>query len=372
MKLKKYMMNLFWSVLKKLVLRKRNFFKTPQLKDKYKKILIVRNDHLGDLILSLPAIYAIRKAYPDAHISVMVNESFKDIFYFYPFVNSIISYNKNWPILEKIKFFLKIFILRFDLSIDICHGKTLEMALITFFSFIPARIGFNVCKHGFLFNYSVFLDSDNIFETDICFNIAKILPNVKEIGLEDIKFDKQERVKKDDILIGINIGVAKENFIKAWDINKFSELINKIKKDFPKIKIIILGSKSELELLEKLKRGLNCDVISMVGKTSLKKLFYLMSFLDLVICNNTGIMQLAVLLKIPAIIINGPSSIKRWGPQNLKYNILITKNLECGIKDCNTKICDKDFYCIKGITVDDVYSAFKRQLNKRGTIKNGI
>ena len=60
-----------------------------------KKILIIRLDRIGDVILSTPAIRAVRQKFPQARIDLMVNAYVKDIVIGNPWVNNVLIYKKD-------------------------------------------------------------------------------------------------------------------------------------------------------------------------------------------------------------------------------------------------------------------------------------
>ncbi|MFH1526683.1 MAG: glycosyltransferase family 9 protein [Bacteroidota bacterium] len=364
---------IIFNLVKNIALLKRKILIPKDIPDNPKKILIARHDRLGDLILSLPAIYSVREAYPNAKISLLINESFKDLIDFFSFKVSIITYNKKDSFLKKIFCYFKIYFSNFDILLDLTYGDSLVSGTMAFLSFIPVRIGHEVCKHGFLFTHPVKFDISK-FETDNTFNIVKHLKEVKKVDKvypelkPDIKKVWNEKlvnlgVSNRDVVIGFNIGVSKNNLYRAWPVEYMAEVINKILDKNPDYKIVIIGSKEEEIYFIKLKEYLKYNVISFVGKTDIRDLIYLMSFLNLFVCNNTGTMQLSVLLDIPAIVINGPSSVRRWGPKDLNKHTIVKKDLDCNIDDCDGKLCAKEIYCIRGITPQEVYESFVEKFN---------
>ena len=61
----------------------------------YKKILIIRLDRIGDVLLSTPVIKALRDAYPESHIAMMVRPYARDIVEGNPYLNEVIVYDKS-------------------------------------------------------------------------------------------------------------------------------------------------------------------------------------------------------------------------------------------------------------------------------------
>ncbi len=118
--------------------------------DKYKRILIVRTDRIGDVLLSTPVIKNLRDAYPNAYIAMMVSPYAKEIVDGNPYLDEVITYDKDgkhkgW--LRSAKFAKRLGQKKFDLAL-ILH-PTNRVHLVTFFAGIKKRVGYNR-KLGFL------------------------------------------------------------------------------------------------------------------------------------------------------------------------------------------------------------------------------
>ncbi len=122
----------------------------PKIQNEYKRILVVRTDRIGDVLLSTPVIKALRDNYPDAFIAMMVSPYAKDIIEGNPYLDEVIVFDKDtkhkgWWRSFKFSRYLKK--KKFDLAL-ILH-PTNRVHLVTFHAGIPRRIGYNR-KCGFL------------------------------------------------------------------------------------------------------------------------------------------------------------------------------------------------------------------------------
>ena len=117
---------------------------------KQRRILITRTDRMGDVILSTPAIKAVRDKYPDAYIAFCVQPSCVEIVDKNPYLNEIISYDKKGKyrnIIGILRFILKLRRKKID-TVFILH-PTARMNLSCFLAGIPRRVGYNK-KMGYL------------------------------------------------------------------------------------------------------------------------------------------------------------------------------------------------------------------------------
>jgi len=113
-------------------------------REEFKRILVVRTDRIGDVLLSTPVIKALRDNYPDAFIAMMVSPSAKDIIEGNPYLDEAIVFDKDakhkgWWRSFKFSRYLKK--KKFDLAL-ILH-PTNRVHLVTFHAGIPRRIGYN-------------------------------------------------------------------------------------------------------------------------------------------------------------------------------------------------------------------------------------
>ena len=88
---------MIWDIIKQIFLKLIIFLekKTPVSESKeIKKILIVRLDELGDMVLSTPFIREMRRAFPQADISMVVKNDLYELFELCPYVNEIYGYER--------------------------------------------------------------------------------------------------------------------------------------------------------------------------------------------------------------------------------------------------------------------------------------
>ncbi|MEW6101640.1 MAG: glycosyltransferase family 9 protein, partial [Candidatus Omnitrophota bacterium] len=122
----------------------------PAIDALFKRILIVRTDRIGDVILSTPVIKAMRDKFPGAYIAMMVSPYTKEIVEANPYLDDVVLYDKEskhkkWR--RSIKFSQRLKKKKFDLALILHPNKRVH--LITFFAGIPKRVGYNK-DFGFL------------------------------------------------------------------------------------------------------------------------------------------------------------------------------------------------------------------------------
>ena len=332
----------------------------------FKKILLARTDGIGDLILTLPVIFALRKKMPDAYIALVINRNNYSIVKNLPYINEIIGID-NQPV-SLLKALIKIRNNNFNVAIQLLPGSDNKGSFLIAMSNAKIKAGYNVGIFKKFYTDPISPPSPG-YETDNVINIlSNFIPNLEItergliIGLQAeakiTRLLKQHNIKKGEDFIIIHIGASKDNRNKIWPRENFSDLIDKIISNF-KLKVFIIGSKGEINIVEKITKGKN-NVFNLAGILTLEELLPLIRRCRFFISNNSGPLQIAVALGVNTISLIGPSLFSRWAPRG-ENHIVIKKELEC-LPCEGKKIRCRDNKCMKLITVGEVYQAVKTQL----------
>lgn len=337
--------------------------------EQIKKILILRTDNLGDLVLSLPAILSLKKELPNSEISLLVSKKNEALAKILPYVDKIITVASGnfftlLPVVARVRK------TNFDAVIQLYTGSNIKEAILIFFSRARYRLGYSQGLSGIFFNKKVRLEL-NRNET---FNTMRIINNFipqaifRGSGLEPgyvsskrvIFLFKKYGIKDSEKIIVMHPGSSQKNRNKMWPLQKYSALIEKIVKIFS-YKIFIIGTDEEKAYTEQIASSEN-NVFDLTGLLGLYDLVNLISKSSIFIGNNSGPLQIAVALGIPSVSLMGPSLHDRWAPQGERHSI-IQKKIACVPCEGKNTNCS-DNVCMKLISVDEVYDAVKLQLNK--------
>jgi heptosyltransferase-2 len=334
----------------------------------YKRILIVRTDRVGDVLLSTPVIKALRDSYPTSFIAIVVSPYAKDIVEGNPYLDEIIIYDKegkhkSWQ--RSLKFALNLKKKRFDLAI-ILH-PTNRVHLVTFFAGIPRRIGYNR-KMGFLLTdrlkhtkqlgekheseYALDLIRHLGVEPQDKFPFMPIKPE-SEKWTEELF--QHEGINKSDKLLAIHPGASCPS--KVWPNERFAEVADKLVQNYG-FKVLLVAGPKDILLAQNVIKNMHHVALNLAGRTSVSQLASILKKCQLFISNDSGPVHIAVSVGTPVISIFGRNqkglSPLRWGPLGKKDKVL---HKEVGCIECLAHNCKKQFACLKAITVDDVVSA---------------
>jgi len=343
-------------------------FIVHSLKEEYKRILIVRTDRIGDVLLSTPVIKALRDNYPDAYIAMMVSPYAKDIVDGNPYLDEVIIYDKDnkhrtWGM--SIKFALNLKKKKFDLAI-VLH-PTNRVHLVTFLAGIRRRVGYDR-KLGFLLTDRIkhIKQLGEKHELEYSLDLLRYLgiePKEKSLFMpirpESEKWREelfsQEGIKATDKLLAIHPGASCPS--KIWPSERFGEAADRLAKKYG-FKILLIAGPKDIRLAQNVVKNMHHPVINLAGKISLSQLAGALKRCQLFISNDSGPVHIASAVGIPVISIFGRNqkglSPTRWGPVGKKDKVL---HKEVGCIECLAHNCTKEFACLKAIAVDDVVVA---------------
>ena len=335
---------------------------------KYRRILIVRTDRIGDVLLSTPVIKALRQKYPQAYISMMVAPYARDIVEANPYLDEVIIYDKDikhksW--MRSLKFASRLKKKRFDLAI-ILH-PTNRMHLIAFLAGIPLRLGYNR-KFGFLNNLRKKHTKQEGLRHEAEYNLDLLSDlgvggNARDLFMP-IKTESEEwakdllasnGIKETDKLLAINPGASCPS--KIWPADRFAQVAETLAKRH-NFRILIVAGAKDIPLANMVAKKLGGRALNLSGKTSVSHLASILKRCSLFISNDSGPVHIASSLGVPVISIFGRNqpglSPRRWGPLGRSDKYL---HKDIGCIQCLAHNCKKDFACLKAISVEDVLSA---------------
>ncbi|MDI6758851.1 MAG: lipopolysaccharide heptosyltransferase II, partial [Candidatus Omnitrophota bacterium] len=337
-------------------------------KNYFRRILIVRTDRMGDVVLSTPVIKALRDEYPDAYIAMMISPYTREIVENNPYLDDVIIYDKDslhktW--FGSFRFAVELKKKRFDLCL-ILH-PTNRSHLVTFFAGIPKRVGYNR-KLGFLLTHRIKHTKQAGEKHELEYNldlirVLGIAPKDKNLFIP-VSDDSEnwakvlfirEGFKDSDKILAIHPGASCPS--KIWPIERFAEAADQLIKKCG-FKVIVLGGGECLSLAQNLTQAMTGSAVNLAGKTSISQLTSILKRCALFITNDSGPVHIAVAVGTPVISIFGRNqkglSPKRWGPLGKEDRFL---HKEVGCVECLAHNCKKEFTCLKAISVEEVIEA---------------
>ena len=276
------------------------------------KILIIHTAFIGDIVLSTPLIQKLKDLYPKSEIDYLTLPTNQSVLYNNPNLNEIILYDKKGKD-KGIKGFLKVLKILKQKKYDyaVIPHRFIKSILLAKLAKIPDIVGFDVATGSSLLDKKVHYDMKK-HEVERLLNLVgyegkKIPVRIYPAKENFVKIEKMLKNsgyagKKEQKLILVAPGSQRPE--KMWPIEKYREVIQKLKKN-ENYFIGITGSKSEKELPLNFEKDKN--VIDFRGEISLVEFGALISKADVVVGNDSSPIHIASGFEKPFVIgIFGP------------------------------------------------------------------
>ena len=330
-----------------------------------KRILVIKISAVGDVILSIPSIRALRDKFPDAWISVLVGRKSRKIIRNCPYVNDTIVYEESLSqkhyggMLKMARLLAKE---DFDIVVDLQNNKISH--LLSYLCGARIRLGHDNRKLSFLLNKKTKDASGaTLPPLEHQFKVLRLLGLEtfdKRLELwtqkeEDRKVDEflqSQWVSPSQTLVGINPGSSLRWPTKQWPVENFAKLCDELAKR--NIRVIITGSSEDARVTGELFRLTRNKPINAVGKTSITELVSLIRRCQVFISSDSAPMHIASSVNTPLIAIFGPTDPKRHLVPPPRYQVF-WKEVQCS--PCYLRNCPIGLICMKRITVQEVLDA---------------
>jgi len=365
--------------------------------EKVKRVLIVRVDQIGDAVLFTPLVRELRRALPDATITLVVNTSARELFENCPYVDRVYGYDwrteERFPILRRHWRALKLAATslwkeKFDLALsprldaDLYHGH-----FITYFSGAAIRFAYK--------QREVIPSSNDINQlmTHVLSSTKPILHEVErnleflsllgvktadsdlEIWIENSDRAEAERmlsgfdIHNGDLIVAIAPGAGEPK--KIWPIENFVALVAWLVSKYD-LKVLVLGNQADHVLGERLVNVNSKPVYNVAGSAGLCTSAALLDKCTLLIGNDSGPIHLAAARSIPVIDIsahpmtgpeNHPMSPMRFGPWRIPHKMVRPGS---PTPPCAGRCRARYAHCICAISVNSVIQCVEDLLSQIG------
>ncbi|MCX5667530.1 MAG: lipopolysaccharide heptosyltransferase II [Candidatus Omnitrophica bacterium] len=342
-----------------------------------KRIIIVRMDRIGDVVLSTPAIKAVRDAYPDSRIAVLVRPYAKDVVDGNPYIDEVITYDRSGKekgLLGKIRFIADLKNKKFDLAI-ILHPKN-SSHIIAYLAGIPKRLGYDK-KLGIFLTKKI----PHTKQYGLKHEIDYVLGLLRYIGIEGsdkslhmpVNRPSEERIKglfdksgisPNDPVIVIHPAASCPS--RRWALERFAKASDALAQMYGVRIVIISGPDGDKMMGDKVAELMKSKALNLAGKTSISDIASILRRSRLLISNDSGPVHISCAVGTPVISIFGRKdrgiSPERWGPVGKRD---IAQHKDAGCEICLAQNCKLGFKCLDMISVEDVLSAAEQILRPR-------
>lgn len=325
------------------------------------QILFIRLSSLGDIILTLPTLKAIKDRYPRAHVTWLVQDAFQDVLSGNPYLDEILPVDllsvtdkyatpQTWlrggsRLFHNLGKAYRIFRKRkFDVVLE--FQGLFKSGIFASLNRGAERYGFKNARelsHLFL-NHPIFVRDKSRHAVENYLQFARYFGCSTEevefpiyIPPEDDRYIEQlllqEGIRPGDFTVFVSATARWRS--KFWDQGAFARLCDELVRRYG-AKLIFSGLPSEADYLRGIREMMREDALIMAGRTSIKQFLALIKHSRLYVGVDSGSMHAAAAFGVPAIALFGPSNPNWIGPYGQEQGI-VKVDLPCA--PCNRREC---------------------------------
>jgi ADP-heptose:LPS heptosyltransferase len=310
-----------------------------------RNILVIRqHDQLGDMLLAVPLLRALRESFPASHIALLASPVNYQIMLNNPYINDVINYDKRvlrHSFREIWKFYRLLRNGKYDLVVvPATISLSMTSHIIARLTGARIRIGAKSLNGisnptAFCFTHAVELDwsqSPRKHHSARNLDILAPLDIVEEdlssaLGLLDDERKKANRFlseyrKRYKLLVGFHPGAGHPE--NRWAAEKYASIAGRLAKEYD-AGIVVTSGPMDREPMELLKKYLQCEYLLIESKP-IREVAAIIDSLNLFLANDTGIMHVAGASKTNLLSIFGPSDPLLWAPIGAKNRYIASKN----------------------------------------------
>lgn len=324
-----------------------------------KRILVIKISSLGDIILSIPSLKALKESFPEGKLSVLVLKKYAPILQGCPYVDEVITLENDYKRLKNIFSISKDLRRKsFDYIVDLQNNKASH--LISYLTFPQYSFGYSR-KCGFLLTKHIrcVKNIDPLASQEKILELVGTRIKEKKLTFWNPKSAGTEKLLAGESnLIGINVSASKKWLTKNWPLENMKSLIEMINKNMPSYKIVLLGDSDSCAVAKAAETQATRAPINLCGKTTLTELPSVISKLKVFITPDTATLHLAQALDVATIGLFGPTDPSRHTVKSKNLYILC-KELLCSF--CYNPKCklDKANLCMEKISAQEVFTHIK-------------
>jgi heptosyltransferase-2 len=327
-------------------------------------ILIRATNWIGDAVMSLPALRAIRTRYPEARVSVLARPWVLDLYARERFADEIVPYSCR-NLREKFSLAIS---LRGGFDCAILLQNAFEAAALAFVAGIPERIGYArdgrsplltravpVPKAGEIPRHQRFYYLELLRRAGIVDYLPAAGEPIRLEGAENAREEGRALLSESGLqipVVGVSPGAAYGG-AKRWLPERFSEAAVSIARSTGS-HVAVFGSTAERQICGEVRSAISARGIfahNFAGETTLAQFISLAAACNLFLTNDSGAMHIASALGVPTVAVFGATDDTTTGPTGPLARV-VRHTVECS--PCLLRECPIDHRCMTGVTSDQV------------------
>ncbi len=296
-----------------------------------RRIVVLRPCCIGDVVIATAALQALRRAYPEAHITFAVSQWARPIVEGHPAVDEILDTGPAALPVKSPRYFIR-FVRQlrggqYDLAVSLVRSPLMSLAV--WLSRIPYRVGLDSDGRGFGYNLRAPVSPDvPRHEAEIYLDAVRILGLDIDTAYPYIPVTSEAKAAVRAILAEYGIG---ERYVvinpaggsnpgmvmdaKRWPVENFAALADWLHTHLS-ADIVLVGGPKDGQLIQQMQQHMQSHSVPFVGTLTFPEIAALAHGAQLYVGNDTGLTHFAAATGIRTVMILGPSDPARYAPYN--------------------------------------------------------
>ena len=334
----------------------------------FRNILVRATNWVGDAVMSVPALQALRQRFPDAKISIVARPWVAGLYGREPFCDELIPYEapKGWEgIGEKLKIAAELRARNFDCAILLQNA--FEAAALVRMAGVPVRIGYARDGREWLLSHAIPVPRADETPPHQRFYYLELLKRAQIIdgyetdgvirlaGASAAAENGRERFRQASItgpMIGVSPGAAYGS-AKRWLPDHFAKAAVRIAREYDAT-VAAFGAREEFRICEAVQQNviaLGGRCVNFAGATSLADFIEMAAACEAFLTNDSGPMHIASALGVPTVAVFGATDHVATGPTGLLSRV-VREPVDCS--PCLLRECPIDHRCMTRVTAERV------------------
>jgi heptosyltransferase II len=334
------------------------------------KILIRATNWVGDAIMALPALRAVRGKFPEAEIAILARPYVADIYREQQICDELIPYattGRHAGIAGRERLAHELHERKFDVALLLQNA--FDAAWLAWRAGIPQRIGYARDGRSLLLTRAVPVPKPGETPPHEKFYYLELLRRAGwtdslgdesfiRLTVPDAHRHRAEQTlleagaRPDSFRIAIGAG-ASYGSAKCWPPDRFAEMANRLASE-KRAEVILFGTAGEIPVANAIAAGMREKPIDLTGETAVADLPALLSQCHLFIGNDSGAMHVAAAVGLPVVAVFGPTDPLGTAPVTPKCAVVQQKPY---CSPCFLRRCPTDHRCMKAVTPAMVHAA---------------
>ena len=345
-----------------------------------RKILVRVNNWIGDVVMISPSMRAVRKAFPEAEITLLAKTWVLDALRGSPYYDRLIEYDRDgehstwrgrWKLIERLRRE------RFDLAL--LFQKAFEAGLFARMARIPRRVGFHSDSRGWLLTDPLPLPREGHHAEQFLRIVEAVGVNVVDSRLSyhltpqardaAVQFLNRHGIHQGALRIALHPGASKPP--RAWHAERFGEVAAALVRDY-RATPVLLGAGHDGQAIARIRAVAGPGCVLQPEGQSLQEMAALLGHCHLLICNDSGPMHIAAALRVPVVAVFGPGAPNLTGPYtDPELFRVVTRQFPCSpcrqkfFKECLPAQSGKPL-CLEEVPTSEVLNACRELLGGQG------